>query len=231
MKEVLFNSPLFGIVLTLSTFQLGKYLYSKKPIILFLPFLFSMITTIAFLLLFDIPISYYNRGGSIIQFFLGPTTVCFAIYLYLQLPLLKKNWLPVLVGTLVGALTAILSIIILAKLFKLDEMTIRSFLPKSITTPLGIELSKIIKANTELTILAISVTGITGNIVAPLLFKLLKIKNPIVSGVALGVSSHAFGTQRALQLGEEEGALSALSLVITGLLTILVAPIIVQLFF
>ena len=158
-------------------------------------------------------------------FLLAPATISLALPLYKQLDKLKQNFLPIIIGSLVGAATAIISTILLGKLLGIDKLLLVSFMPKSITTPIGIELSKLLGGVPAITIFAIIVTGIVGNVLAPAVCKCFKIKHPVAKGIGIGISSHAVGTSKALEMGEVEGAMSALSIVVSGIITFLIAPL------
>lgn len=230
MKEEILNNPFFGVILSLVSFRIGERLFEKTKLAVFNPFLISLLICIAFLKFFDIPLEWYNKGGDIIAFFLAPATVALALPLYRQLPLLRRYAVPVAVGGLVGAVTAIVSVVIFGKLLGIDNTLLVSFLPKSITTPLGLELSRMIGGVPAITVVAIMITGLTGNILSPVVFRLCRISHPVAKGLGLGVSSHVFGTNRALEMGETEGAMSALALVFAGLLTVGLAPLLKFLF-
>lgn len=230
MKEEILNNPFFGILLSLLSYRIGELLFKKTKLSFFNPFLISLLICLAFLQIFDIPLEWYNKGGDIIAFFLAPATVALALPLYRQLPLMRQYAAPVAVGGIVGALTAIVSVVVFGKVLGIDKALLVSFLPKSITTPLGIELSRMIGGVPAITVVAIMITGLTGNILSPVIYKLCRIKHPVAKGLGLGVSSHVFGTNRALEMGETEGAMSALALVFAGLLTIVLAPLLKPLF-
>ena len=106
----------------------------------------------------------------------------------------------------------------------IDQKLLLSFMPKSITTPIGIELSTLLGGIPSITVFAIVITGITGNVSAPYILSIFRIKHPVAKGI--GISSHAVGTSRAIEMGEVEGAMSALSIVIAGILTIVIAPLV-----
>lgn len=229
--EVLFANKLFGVVLSLLMFQLGKVIFNKTKFPLFNPLLVSGVLVILILQIFEIPLKSFNEGSSIIEFFLAPATVVLAIPLYRQLEQLKKYWFPIVVGGVVGSITAILSVYFGGKLLGIDLKLILSFIPKSITTAFGIELSQMIGGIPSITVFSICVTGITGNIVAVYLYKFLGDIHPIAKGVGIGVSSHAVGTSKAIEMGEVEGAMSALSIVIAGIVTIITVQLILPLLF
>jgi predicted murein hydrolase (TIGR00659 family) len=223
--ESLVNNSLFGMVITLGAFEMGKFIYRKTRIAVLNPLLLAITIIISILLKFNISFDTYSKGGDIIVFFLGPATVALAIPLYKQAELFKKYFIPVFFGIIVGALTAMTSVILMGKMMNLDITLIRSFIPKSITTPIGIEVSKALGGEPSITIVGILITGITGYIVSPRVCKLFKIKNDLARGVGIGVASHVIGTTRALEMGEVTGAMSSMAIVITGLVTLILAPL------
>lgn len=224
--EFLTESPLFGILLCLLAFEIGMFIYKKTNFPLFNPLLIAIMFVIITLLAFNIDYDTFNKGGQFINMFLGPATVVLAVPLYKQLELLKKYPIPIILGILFGSLIGIISIVVLCLLFGLDEQMLVTLLPKSVTTPIGMEISKSLDGIVPLTVISIIVTGIFGAVIGPLVCKVFKIKNKIAIGIALGTAAHAVGTSRALELGEVEGAMSSLSIGIAGLLTVFLAPII-----
>lgn len=223
--EGITNNPLFGVIISLIAFEIGKFIFNKTKLAIFNPLLIATIIVMGFLNFFYITVADYMLGGNLIVFFLAPATVVLAIPLFQQIDLLKKHFIPIIGGGIVGAVVAILSVIILGKLLGIDHQLLVSFMPKSITTPIGIELSKMLGGIPSITVFAIIITGITGNVTAPFIYSIFRIKNPIAKGLGLGISSHAVGTSRAIEMGKVEGAMSALSIVIAGILTIILAPI------
>ena len=217
--EGITNNPLFGVIISLIAFEIGKFIFNKTKLLI------ATIIVMGFLNIFHITVVDYMLGGNLIVFFLAPATVVLAIPLFQQIDLLKKHFIPIIGGGIVGAVVAILSVIILGKLLGIDHQLLVSFMPKSITTPIGIELSKMLGGIPSITVFAIIITGITGNVTAPFIYSIFRIKNPIAKGLGLGISSHAVGTSRAIEMGKVEGAMSALSIVIAGILTIILAPI------
>lgn len=223
--EGITNNPLFGVIISLIAFEIGKFIFNKTKLAIFNPLLIATIIVMGFLNIFHITVVDYMLGGNLIVFFLAPATVVLAIPLFQQIDLLKKHFIPIIGGGIVGAVVAILSVIILGKLLGIEHQLLVSFMPKSITTPIGIELSKMLGGIPSITVFAIIITGITGNVTAPFIYSIFRIKNPIAKGLGLGISSHAVGTSRAIEMGKVEGAMSALSIVIAGILTIILAPI------
>ena len=226
MLEIFTNNPFFGIIISLIAFEIGRIVFKKTKMALFNPLLIGTMIVILFLNFFEIPVSNYMQGGNLIVFFLAPATVVLAIPLFRQINLLKKNFIPIMAGGVVGSIVAIVSVVVLGKLMKIDEQLLLSFMPKSITTPIGIELSTLLGGIPSITVFAIVVTGITGNVTAPYILSTFRIKHPVAKGIGIGISSHAVGTSRAIEMGEIEGAMSALSIVIAGILTIIIAPLV-----
>lgn len=229
MKEIL-NSSLFWIFITLVSFEFGMLIYRKAKLPLLNPLLIAISLIITILMVFKIDYETYNIGGKFINSFLGPATVVLAVPLYKQLGLLKKNLGPILTGLLIGCASSVVSIILLGRIFKLDKVLLISLIPKSVTTPIGVEISKSLGGVTSVTILAIVLTGIVGAIIAPIVTKCLKLNNKVAIGIALGASAHALGTTKAFELGETEGAMSSLSIGVSGIITVIIAPIIYSIF-
>lgn len=225
----LLNTPLLGIVLSVFAFQIGLIIFRKTKLVFLHPFVTSVVLIIIILLTFNIPLESYEIGGNMITFFLGPATVVLAVPLYRQMDVLKKNILPILIGVTAGSATGIISVIIIGKMLRLSPVIILSLVPKSVTNPIGVELSQQLGGNLAVTVTAIVFTGILGAIIGPLTCKIFKIKNPLAVGLSIGTSSHAVGTSRAIELGETEGAMSGLSIGLAGLFTVLLAPILILL--
>lgn len=232
MSEVMsqfVHSPVFGIGISLLTFYAGTLLYKKINSPLLNPLVLSMLMIIALLLSFHISFEDYNRGGQFISFFLGPATVILAVPLYKKISLLKENALPIIAGISVGSATGIASIILMCKMFGLDELVSVSMIPKSVTTPIGIEISSQLGGLPSITVAAIVFTGIAGVLLGPMVCKLFGIDNEVAVGVAIGTSSHALGTTKAVELGETQGAMSGLAIGIAGLVTVFLAQILLKL--
>lgn len=226
MEEIINNSIYFGLALTLIAYLLSVKLKEKFKLTILNPILVSSILIIIILVIFNIDYGAYNEGGKYISFLLTPATVCLAIPLYQQLESLKKSTKAIMIGISTGVITSLLSVSGLSILLNLDRIIYVSILPKSITTAIAIGITEELGGVQALTILSLLVTGITGNVIGEYICKLFRIKNPIAVGLAIGTSSHAIGTSKALEIGEVEGAMSSLSIAIAGLLTVALAPIV-----
>jgi Putative effector of murein hydrolase len=222
--------PLFGILLSLIAFQISTLLYRKTHLSILNPLLVASVLVMFFLIFFGINYETYNLGGNYISFFLGPATVVLAVPLYKKIRLLKSNALPILAGIIAGCIAGISSILALSRLLGLDDAISRSLAPKSVTTPIGIEISKQIGGLPAITVAAIVFTGIIGAILGPFICRCFRIKDKVAVGVAIGTASHALGTTRAIELGETEGAMSGLAIGIAGLITVFLVPLLLYVF-
>jgi len=221
MKEMLTQSVFFGVVLSLLCFQIALWVKQKTKLAVANPVLVSVLLIVAILLLFDIDYEVYEKGAKTISFFLTPATVSLAIPLYRQLVLLKKYPAAIFGGIGAGVVTAMVSIWILSLAFGLNHAQYVTLLPKSITTAIGMGVSEKMGGIVTITVVAISITGIFGTVSAELICKWFKITEPIAKGLAIGTASHALGTTKALEIGEIEGAMSSLSIVVAGIMTVL----------
>ncbi|MGL5151327.1 MAG: LrgB family protein [Clostridium sp.] len=219
------NNILFGIFISLVAFEIGLYINKKTKIPIFNPLLIAILIIIGFLISFNISFATYNEGAKFINMFLGPATVVLAVPLYKQLELFKENASAIIWGIFIGSGIGIFSVVLLSNLFSLDKEILNSLIAKSVTTPIGIEITKNLEGIVPITVLAIIISGIVGAIIGPIICKILNIKDRVAIGIAIGTASHAVGTTKAIELGETEGAMSSLSIGIAGLLTVLIAPI------
>lgn len=229
MKEVLTQSVFFGVVISLLCYQVGMWVKKKTKIAIANPLLIAVLMIVTFLLLFDIEYEVYASGAKYISFFLTPATVSLAIPLYRKLDLLKRYPKAIFGGITAGVLTAMVSIFLMSLAFGLTHEQYVTLLPKSITTAIGIGVSEKMGGIATITVVAISITGILGNIAAEGICKLFKVQEPIAKGLAIGTAAHAMGTAKAMEIGEVEGAMSSLSIVVAGILTVLTVSVFAQL--
>ena len=223
MAEFASNSLFFGMALSLAAYGVGVFLRSRWKFALFNPLLVAIVLVVAFLVGFHIDYDTYMEGARYISYLLTPATVCLAVPLYQQFSLLKKNAKAVLLGIAAGVLASLCVILGLCILFALDHTMYVTLLPKSITTAIGIGVSEELGGIPSLTVVVIIITGVLGNIFAELICKVFRITDPIAQGVGIGTSTHAVGTARAMEMGEVQGAMSGLSTVVAGLMTVVLA--------
>ena len=221
------NSPYYGVMFTLVGYLLGMWLSKKFKNPILNPMLVGIITCIVLMKITGISYEEYKIGANYVTFFVAPATVSLIVPLYKNIETLKKNLIPVLVGIFAGAVTAIVSVILLANLFGISEQLKLSLVSQSITTAIAIPLTEQIGGLGAIVSISISFRGILGAVFSPSILKFFRIENPVAKGVAIGTTSHASGTAKAIEMGEVEGALSGLSIAITGVITAIVLPIIV----
>lgn len=229
MNELLTDSLFFGIALSILTYELGVFLKDKWNIGWFSPLLFSILLVIGILLALQIDYRVYESSAKYLSYLLTPSTVCLAIPLYEQRELVKKYWPAVFGGILSGVLASMGSIFVLSKLFGLTHEQYVTMLPKSITTAIGMGISEEQGGVVTITVAVIIVTGILGNVIAETVFRVFGIRHAIAKGIGLGTSAHATGTAKAMELGKIEGAMGSLSIVVSGLLTVVLISFFVNL--
>ncbi len=224
------NSAYFGLVLSLFAYYLGVKLKEKTKWAFCNPLLVSAILIIGLLFILNIDYEVYNQGAQYLTYLLTPATVCLALPLYREVKILKEHSVLIFISLLAGCITCFIVIGGLALLWHLDQILTISLLPKSITTAIAIDLTKEIGGISGITVASVVITGIFASVIAPSIFKWFHITHPVAQGLALGASGHAIGTSKALELGEIQGAMSSLAIVVTGILTVIIVPMITPLF-
>lgn len=230
MNEFLQGSIFFGVFISIVTYEIGALIKRKWSVAIFNPLLISIALIIIFLVLFDVDYDTYEFGAKYLSYFLTPATVALAVPLYEQIEPLKHNWKAIVAGILSGALTSALCVLILSVIMGLDHKQYVTLLPKSITTAIGMGLSEELGGIVTITVAVIVVTGVIGNMFAEQICKIFHIVDPVAKGIAIGSSSHAMGTSKAMEMGEIEGAMSSLSIAVSGLLTVVVSIIFAQIY-
>ena len=225
MADFLTGLPLFCLALTVAAYQIGLLCRKITGSSLCNPLLISILLVIGVLLLTGISPETFQENTAGFSWLLTPATVCLALPLYRQLKLLKKNLPAILTGILAGTLTSLICVLGMCKLMGLDRELTVSLLPKSITTAMGIVLSEQNGGVPAITSVVIILTGILGNLFGSAACKLLKLSDPVSQGVAFGAASHVIGTSRATELDPVAGAVSSLSLTVSGVLTAVLFPL------
>ncbi len=223
--DMLENSVFFGVMISLVSYAIGMWLKRKTGWALMNPLFVSIVLVIATLLLFNISYDSYKQGSNIITYLLTPATVCLAVPLYQQVELLKRNFKALMAGMLAGVLASLGCILLMALLLGLDHATYVTFLPKSITTAIGIGVSEELGGIVPVTVVCIVVTGVLGNVFAEKFLKIIHVTNPIAKGIAIGSAAHAVGTAKAMEMGAVEGSMSSLSIVVCGIMTVVLASL------
>lgn len=225
MNSLVADSAVIGIILSIMGYEFGLYLKKKFNYAILNPLLISIIFVMIFLVVFKVDYESYNLSAKYLSYLLTPATVCLAVPLYEQMQLLKDNFMAIIIGIISGVLTSMGSVLALSMLFNLSHEQYVTLLPKSITTAIGIGLSEELGGMVTITVAVIIITGILGNILAEYICKMFKIKSSIAKGIALGTSAHAIGTARAMEMGDVEGAMSSLSIAVSGLCTTLMVSV------
>lgn len=222
------ESVFFGLLLSLGAYELGLFLKNKTGLAVMNPLLISSAIIIAVLVLTGVDYESYNEGARFLSYMLTPTTVCLAIPLYEKLALLKRDFKAIILGIISGVITSGLCVFAMAVIFGFNHELYVTLLPKSITTAIGVGISEELGGIIAVTASVIAITGIFGNVTADFVLKLFRITEPVAKGIAIGSASHAMGTAKAMEMGETEGAMSSLSIAVSGVCTVIAASIFAQ---
>ena len=225
MNELFVSSATIGVVISLIGYYIGMLLKRKFKYGFLNPLLISIVLVVIFLLVTRTEYQSYYSSAKYLSWLLTPATVSLAIPLYSEFERLKRNIKAIMISIFIGCLTSMGCILIMCMLFKMNHAQYVTMLPKSITTAIGMSVSQELGGNVPITVAVIIVTGIFGNVIGETVFKLFRITDPIAKGLALGTSAHAIGTSKAMEIGEIEGAMSSLSIVTAGILTVVGANI------
>lgn len=217
------------LTLTFGAFTLFKALQKRTGWVLFNPILLTMFTVILFLKLTGISYETYQEGGKLIEFWLKPAIVALGVPLYLQLEMIKKQWLPILLSQLVGCLVGLVSVILIAKGLGASPEVICSLAPKSVTTPIAMEVSAATGGIPSLSAAVVILVGLFGAVLGFKVMDFGHIKSPIAQGLSMGTASHAIGTSTAMDISGKYGAYASLGLTLNGIFTALLTPTVLRL--
>jgi predicted murein hydrolase (TIGR00659 family) len=221
---------MFAVISFISTVLLyggAKLLYRRTKYIFLSPLVICPIVLISLLLSSHVPYDTYNNGTRWITDMLQPATVAFAVPLYKYHKLLKKHALEIMIGVSGGSVIAILSSIFYGKWLHVAPAMIDSLAPRSVTTPFAMNVSQNIGGLPVMTAVFVILTGVTGMIVGPLILRWLPIKQKISQGMLLGMGAHGAGASKAYEIGPTEGVIASLTMIVAGLVTIVLAPVLV----
>ena len=219
MAEFLQQCGSWGVLATLAAYAAGVWVNRKTGKALFNPLLMSSIFMIVFLSCFGVPYADYKSSAQPVSWLLMPATVSLAIPLYEKWELLEKNLAAIFASIAAGVLTSLGSVLAMAWLLKLERAHAVSFLPKSVTTAIGMDVAETLGGTAAL-------AGAVGSLLGETVCKVCRITDPLAKGLALGTSAHAIGTSKALQMGEVEGAMSGLAIAVAGIMTAILAPVV-----
>jgi predicted murein hydrolase (TIGR00659 family) len=215
---------LFFFGLTVVVYLLAKRIYTSSGKVYTSPLIITPVVMIVFLLSTGIPYDSYNAGGKWLTDLLQPATMAFAIPLHKNLKILKKHAAEIAAGVLTGTITAVVSSILLAKWLHLSGDLATSLVPRSVTTPIAMSISQSIGGVPSITAVFVIITGILGTMMGPSVLRLFRIENEVARGVSLGTAAHGTGTSKAFELSSLTGTISSISMILSALLSIGVAP-------
>lgn len=219
--EMIVNNPVFMIALTFLAYGAGSWIQKKTHWALANPLLIGIILVIGVVLSGAVSLESYDQNTQLINMILGPATMCLGIVVYRQKKLLKKHWKAILIGTFVGCVTSIVSVIVMSKFLGVEDVLMVSLIPKSVTTPIAMDVSETLQGIVPITVAVVIITGILGSVFGETIIKLLKSKNAIANGVAYGTAAHALGSAKAVESGEVEGAMASIALIASSMITVL----------
>jgi predicted murein hydrolase (TIGR00659 family) len=223
-------TPLLWLTVTLVVYQAAYWVYKRAGFHpLANPVAISIAVLVTVLKTSGTSYQTYFDGAQFVHFLLGPATVALAIPLYAQLDKLRRAWLPILGGLVVGSVTAIVSAVGIAWALGASPETLISLAPKSVTTPIAMGIAERLGGLPSLTAVLVVSTGIVGAVSAKYVLDALRVRDHAVRGFSVGVAAHGIGTARAFQVSEEAGAFAGLGMGLNGLATALIFPLLVWL--
>lgn len=225
MSKLLMNVPCM-LALTVGAYLLGLWVKRKSGWALLHPFLISIPVIIAVLWLTGIPASFYIESNAVIEFLLGPCVVALGLKLYDYRDLIRRHLVSMLVSVICGAVTGIVSVWALWKLFGMDRIFLLSLAPKSVSTPIAMDLASALGGNVSLAVVSVVLCGFIGAVIGPAVCKCLGLKSELAKGMAMGCASHGLGTSRALEESALQGAVSGLAMALMGVATALLIPLV-----
>ena len=223
------ENEFFLLAVTFGVFFLAKLLQKKTGILLLNPILLTIALLILFLKTAGISYDTYNEGGRLIEFWLKPAVVALGVPLYLQLETIKKQLLPIILSQLAGCVVGVVAVVLIAKLMGAPDEIIFSLAPKSVTTPIAMEVARPLGGIPSLTAAVVVSVGLLGGILGFKTMKLTRIDSPMAQGLSLGAAAHAVGTSTAMDVSRKYGAFASLGLTLNGIFTALLTPTILRL--
>ena len=222
------ENEFFLLAVTFIVFFLAKLLQKKTGLMLLNPILLAIAVLIIFLKTAGISYETYSEGGRLIEFWLKPAVVALGVPLYLQLETIKKQLLPILLSQLAGCVVGVVSVVLIAKAMGASEEIIYSLAPKSVTTPIAMEVTQSLGGIPSLTAAVVVCVGLLGGILGFKTLKLTHVGSPMAQGLSMGTAAHAVGTSAAMDVSRKYGAFASLGLTLNGIFTALLTPTILR---
>lgn len=223
--EILGNNFVL-LALTFATFWGAKWLQQRTGWVVLNPILLTIAVLIIFLKITGISYETYSQAGRQIDFWLKPAIVALGVPLYMQLKVIRRQWLPILLSQLAGCVAGIVSVVLVARWLGASESVVVSLAPKSVTTPIAMEVCAAQGGIPSLTAAIVVSVGLFGAVCGFRVLQLGRIKSPMSQGLSMGAASHAVGTSRAMEVGPKHGAFAGVGLILNGLLTAILTPIV-----
>lgn len=223
------ENKFFLLALTFGVFFVSRLVQRRTGWVVLNPILLTIAVLITFLKCMDIPYETYNEGGSLIEFWLRPAVVALGVPLYLQLEMIKKQWLPILISQLAGCVVGLVAVVVIAKWLGASPEIICSLAPKSVTTPIAMEVSKATGGIPSLTAAVVVVVGLFGAVFGFKVLRVGRVGSPIAQGLSMGTATHAVGTSAAIEVSGKYGAYASLGLTLNGIMTALLTPTVLHL--
>lgn len=224
-----FQNEYFLIALTFGSYFLGKLLRRRTGWAIMNPILVAITTVIIFLNVTDISYDTYNEGGHMIEFWLRPAVVALGVPLYQQLETIKKQFMPILVSELAGCIVGIVSVVLIARLLGASREVVLSLAPKSVTTPIAMEITKAIGGIPSLTAAVVVCVGLMCAVAGYRTMGFARVRTPMAQGLSMGTAAHALGTATSMDVSKLHGAYASLGLTLNGIFTALITPSIIPL--
>lgn len=225
MNEIL-RQPSILLFLTFAAYALAIIIRKRTGNIFFNPVLISTVALIAYLKILNIDYAVYHNAAQFIDFWLKPAVVVLAVPLYQNRRKIFNQWLPVIVSQLAGSITGIVTGMYFAKWLGAGRDVVLSLASKSVTNPIAIEITRSIGGIPAITAATVIIAGLVGQIAG---YKMLKntVVMPSSVGMSLGTASHAMGIAASLERSRRMAAYAGLGLTLNGVLTALIAPLII----
>ena len=223
------SNPIILLAITFGIYYVARQIQKWTGWVVLNPILITIVALIALLQLTGISYETYEQGGQYIDFWLKPAIVALGVPLYQNLGQIRRQLLPILMSQLVGCLVGLVSVTLIASALGASHEVIVSLAPKSVTTPIAMEVCKTSGGIPSLTAAIVVIVGLFGAIFGFKILEVWHVRNPFSQGISLGTAAHAVGTSRAMEKGETYGAYSSLGLILNGVLTALLTPFVLKL--
>ncbi|MFU0851608.1 LrgB family protein [Kluyvera cryocrescens] len=219
------------LVITLVLYFANKRLYRRFRKLPLMPLVLTPVLLVLILVFGHISYQNYMGEAHWLLWLLGPATIAFAVPVYDNLTIIKRHWMSLSAGVITATVVAVTSSVWLARLFTLPDEIQRSLAVRSITTPFALAAAKSLGGQPELVALFVVVTGVFGMAIGDVLFLRLSIREGMAKGAGFGAASHGAGTARSYELGPQEGVVASLVMMLSGVVMVLVAPMVGWLMF